>query len=170
MAYQFFTIPMLHSESVMSELNQFIASHRILEIDRQFYTNATQGYWLFCIQYTMSQVHNKQSSSVPMSKVDYREKLSEEDFIIFAKLREERKTIAEEQSIPLFAILNNRQLSEMAEQRVISLNDLRKINGIGEKKIQNYGLRLLKIMHEFTGVEPQNELTKADVKITETEH
>ena len=58
------------------------------------------------------------------ARVDYKEILNEEDFRLFAQLRELRKQVAEEMSVPLFAIFSNEQLAEIARQSVDSVDRL----------------------------------------------
>ena len=65
--------------------------------------------------------------------------LSEEDFVVFARLREVRKAIAEEKGYPPYAIFTNEQLAQMVQTRCRSLADLQKISGIGASKLKSYG-------------------------------
>ena len=80
--------------------------------------------------------------------VDYKEVLSPEDFVIFARLRETRKELAKTEQVPAYAIFTNEQLAEMARVRPVSKNGLAKIVGVGESRIQKYGTRFLKILKE----------------------
>lgn len=66
--------------------------------------------------------------------------LSEERF---QKLRLWRKDFAEEQDLPSFMILHDKTLREIAEQNPQSLDELRKIKGMGDKKIEQLGWEIL---------------------------
>ena len=80
--------------------------------------------------------------------VDYKEVLSPEDFVIFARLRETRKELAKTEQVPAYAIFTNEQLAEMAKIRPVSKNGLSKIVGVGESRIQKYGAQFLQILRE----------------------
>ena len=80
--------------------------------------------------------------------VDYKEVLSPEDFVIFARLRETRKELAKTEQVPAYAIFTNEQLAEMARIRPVSKNGFSKIVGVGESRIQKYGTQFLKILKE----------------------
>ena len=47
-------------------------------------------------------------------RVDYKEVLSPADFALFAKLRDWRKATAEQEGIPVYAVLTNEQLAAIA--------------------------------------------------------
>ena len=143
MPYRIFTVPIAQPDGAIQELNQFLATHQVVEVDRQFCPNDGQPFWTFCINYATGS-GNPLISRAGTGKVDYKEVLNEDDFAVFARLRELRKQIAEEMSVPVFAVLTNAQLAEMAKRRVSSLADLRQIAGIGDKKAESFGNRFLK--------------------------
>lgn len=66
--------------------------------------------------------------------------LSEERF---QNLRRWRKEIAEELDQPAFIILHDRTLRELAQLNPQSLDDLRTIKGMGDKKIEQFGWDIL---------------------------
>jgi hypothetical protein len=82
MACQFFTIPLCAAEAALAELNGFLRSHRILMVDHRLVDQGGSSFWAFCVDYLESS-----GSAAPVSrdglarnKVDYRERLSPEDF------------------------------------------------------------------------------------------
>jgi ATP-dependent DNA helicase RecQ len=66
--------------------------------------------------------------------------LSEERF---QKLRQWRKDYAEELDQPAFMILHDKTLRQIAQENPRSLDELRQINGIGDKKIEQFGWDIL---------------------------
>lgn len=72
-------------------------------------------------------------------RVDYKEVLSPEDFALFAKLRDWRKATAEQEGIPVYAVLTNEQLAAITTKRPGSISQLREVEGIGEAKAGRYG-------------------------------
>lgn len=79
-------------------------------------------------------------------RVDYKEVLSPEDFALFARLRDWRKATAEQEGIPVYAVLTNEQLATMATQRPDSLAGLKEIDGLGEGKAGKYGAAVLDVV------------------------
>ena len=71
------------------------------------------------------------------------------DVELFEKLRLLRKEIADEQSVPPFVIFSNKTLYEMAFYLPKSDEDLLKIFGVGEKKVEAYGKEFLKSIADY---------------------
>ncbi|MFO7563887.1 MAG: HRDC domain-containing protein [Enhygromyxa sp.] len=130
-----FAIPALTSDEVAEEVSRFIASHRILTIDRQFVADGSASYWAICVTYQQA----SEPSQSKHSKVDYREVLSAEDFAVYARLRVLRKELAQRDAVPAYAIFTNEQLAVMARERIDSLAQLGSIPGVGASKVQKYG-------------------------------
>ena len=131
-----FIIPFLSPEWAEEEVNKFLRSHRVLQVDRQF--SAEQGgVWTLLITYKDGDVRLEPTAK--KEKVDYREVLSEEEFARFSKLREIRKTIAQQESVPPYVIFTDEELSILSKPESLSLNDIKGLKGVGEKKSEKYG-------------------------------
>lgn len=81
-------------------------------------------------------------------KVDYKKVLKEEEFKIFSKLRELRKAISIEEAISAYIIFTDAELAEIAKMKDPTVNNIRKIKGIGDKKAEKYGERFLSKLNE----------------------
>lgn len=137
MRLRFFTIPLLGGEAVIEELNRFLASHRILAVDRHLARDGGTSLWAICVSYEPA---GGESTAPPKrGKVDYKEVLSEADFAVYAELRTLRKDLAERDGVPPYALFTNEQLAELVTRRVGSLAELREIPGIGAARIDKYG-------------------------------
>ena len=91
------------------------------------------------------------TASQPQTRVDYKEILSPEDFLVFSRLRELRKKVAEAQGIPVYAVFTNDQLAEMARKRPQTDADLKKLDGIGEGKCGKFGEPFIKALSGMVG-------------------
>lgn len=69
--------------------------------------------------------------------------LDPDEEIRFQNLRRWRKDKAFELDLPAFVIFNDRTLKQLAVQNPQSLEDLKKIHGIGESKLEKFGWDLL---------------------------
>ena len=83
------------------------------------------------------------------SRIDYKEVLSESDFVIFSKLRDLRKELAAAEGVQLYTIFTNEQLAEMVTRKVSMKTELSKIDGIGDSRITKYAEKFLKVLNEY---------------------
>ncbi len=73
------------------------------------------------------------------------------DRILFRKLKELRKKIADERNVPAFVIFGNASLQEMAYYFPCNKESFLKINGVGETKLKSFGDVFLKVINEYVG-------------------
>ena len=62
------------------------------------------------------------------------------------KLKNFRKEMSDLEGCKLYQILTNNTIDLLSNTKIDSLNDLRKINGIGDKKMEKYGEKILEII------------------------
>ena len=147
MSYAFFKIRMDDDGSEAERLNQFLGTHRIVGVREEWLSADDNSAWVFSVQYREAGRNGSKTGSTPRSasrnRIDYSEELSPEDFAVYSRLRDTRKAIAEEESLPVFAICNNEQLAEIAKRRCSAIDELTQIDGIGDGKATRFGERLL---------------------------
>ena len=68
---------------------------------------------------------------------------------LFEHLRELRKRIAAERGVPAFVILGDNTLRELASVRPSTSQSLRRVRGIGDHKMADFGSRLLEAITSF---------------------
>lgn len=147
MAYRVFSVPaMAGTDDEAAELNAFLRGHRVVAVNREFVQDGAGSRWCFCVEYLDGTPPGGGASGGGGGRVDYREVLDDEQFARFRTLREARKKVAEEDGVPVYAVFSNDQLAEMAKlEGGVGEAELRKIAGIGEKKIARYGRRFLEL-------------------------
>lgn len=152
MQYKFFRIPVDGDAVAEEELNRFLRGHRVLTTNKEFVSDGGASFWCFAVEYLDGAAPASGNASgggkFSRTKPDYREILSEEEFAKFKILRECRKALAEEDAVPAYAVFLDEHLAEMCKAADLTLSDLKKINGVGEKKIEKYGEALLKLFKE----------------------
>jgi superfamily II DNA helicase RecQ len=150
MAYRIFTIPIHDPGPGEAELNGFLGSHRVLGVERKWVESALNSYWTFCVDYLEStgapHSRGRNGGQTGRDRVDYREKLSPADFAVYAKLRDVRRQIAREEAVPVYTVFTNEQLARMVEARVTTKAALEKIAGVGDARIEKYGVRVLDVL------------------------
>ncbi|HSP10971.1 MAG TPA: RecQ family ATP-dependent DNA helicase, partial [Salegentibacter sp.] len=72
------------------------------------------------------------------------------DNSLFEKLRELRLKIAREEGIPAYLIFNDASLKEMEKERPMTDEEFMQINGVGRKKMQDYGFQFIKEIIAFS--------------------
>ena len=145
MKYHFTAIPATDPEEAQEALNRFCAQHRVISVDKQFVSNADRSYWAICVAYHDGR---RGSAATPKSKIDYREVLNEQEFALFAKLRNLRKTLAEQEGVPAYALFTNEQLAAMVQRRVTSKAGLAEISGVAAGRIEKYGEAFVNLLIE----------------------
>ncbi|MBU4222613.1 MAG: helix-turn-helix domain-containing protein, partial [Euryarchaeota archaeon] len=72
-----------------------------------------------------------------------------EDSGLFEALRNLRKTLADAENYPPYMIFNDASLKQMAERRPCTPEDFRKITGVGDKKLEKYGVIFIGEIRRF---------------------
>ncbi|WP_188420168.1 DNA helicase RecQ [Oxalicibacterium solurbis] len=78
--------------------------------------------------------------------------LSAAEQTIFEKLRWWRMETARTHNVPAYVIFNDATLREIAKTQPASLNELRGVSGVGEKKLETYGEEIVALL-EGAGVD-----------------
>jgi ATP-dependent DNA helicase RecQ len=68
------------------------------------------------------------------------------DQALFDALRATRKKIAEAAGVPPFVVFSDATLAEMARNRPRSMQEMRQVSGVGDRKLQQYGKAFLEII------------------------
>lgn len=135
MQVKIFTIPVLGGEAFSEEMNAFLRSQKILQIESSLIQQPQGSYWSFCVRY-VAQV-TKPAGRV--EKTDYKHTLDTASFERFKRLREIRRSLAKEEEVPAYVIFTNDELSKLAVIEDLTLAAMKKVKGVGPKKIEKYG-------------------------------
>ena len=139
--YNTFYIPLTDTGEIQSQLNAFLRSHRVLQVER----HAFEGGWGFCVEWmdgTSSSSGSENWRKTP--RIDYKEILSVDEFERFSRLRERRKKISQEDGVPPYMVMTDAQLAEIAKMENPQISALERIEGVGMARVEKFGERLLK--------------------------
>ncbi len=81
------------------------------------------------------------------------------DPILFSMLKELRKKIAKRKNLPPFVIFQDPSLADMSIQYPISLEELQKIQGVGQGKAVRYGKEFVELIEKYV---EENEIERPD--------
>ncbi len=135
MQVKIFSIPVIGGEALNEDLNAFLRSKKIVQMEQQLLQHGSGAIWSFCIRYTEDYSPFNKSKE----KTDYKEVLDEAAFKRFLDLREIRKKVAKQESLPAYAVFTDEELSEIAKIEDLTLVRLGEIKGVGIKKVEKFG-------------------------------
>jgi superfamily II DNA helicase RecQ len=141
MNIKLFTIPITGVSDYEAELNTFLSTHKVIEVEKHLVQTATGAYWCLYISYMEQTVSEKARKG----KIDYMVELDTATFAKFSNLRKARKQIAEKESVSAFIVFSDAELAEMAKLPELSLSKMKAIKGVGKAKSEKYGQPLLDI-------------------------
>jgi superfamily II DNA helicase RecQ len=159
MKMRFAAVPVQYGETAEAELNQFVVSHRIVSVERQFVADGARSLWAVCVVYVDGGVHGEDVPS--KGKVDYRERMNPEDFAVFAKLRALRKELAEKEGVPPYAIFTNEHLEAMVVRRIRNVAELSALEGVGPGRTGKYADAFLAMMVHMSSVLDRSRAMRA---------
>lgn len=133
MQIKIFTISIFDDERMNEKMNTFLRSNSVLHIDSHLVNNADGVYWCFCVKYLDERTRENRK------KIDYREELDDASFRRFAKMRQIRKQLSQEEGVPAYVIFTDEEMAALAVIEELTLTNMRQIKGIGEKKVEKYG-------------------------------
>ena len=139
-----FVLPIKNLSIPEGEMNAFLRSHRVLAVKKEFVPDGENSFWTFCVEYLDGVGGGSAPPQLPgRPKVDYKEVLKPEEFEVFSRLRDWRKTVAEQEGVPVYVVFTNEQLAAMVKQRVSTKAALKEIEGVGEARVEKYGAAVL---------------------------
>ncbi len=158
MQMKIFTQGLVPTKEQEEELNHFLRAHKIVDVRKELAISGGNNLWTFCITYLLDGGTPAATTTFPRNnKVDYREVLDEATFKTFSELRKIRKTLADEEAVPAYAVFTDAELAELAKLDKISTDAMLKVSGIGKKKVEKYGERFMAEMSK----EQKNETSGA---------
>lgn len=141
MQIRIFTISAHAGFEIQEEMNKFLRSTRVIEVKQQY--DMERGYWTFAVSYIEGSQPQNMQHSTSTEKIDYKNVLSPECFEVFSKLRETRKMIAKDESVPAYAIFTDKELAEIAQLDELTASAMLKIKGVNVGRVDKYAERLL---------------------------
>jgi superfamily II DNA helicase RecQ len=153
MPLKFFLVPAFEPAAAETEINAFLGSHRVVAIDRRFVDQGVNSFWALCVDHLPSGAGDgRRGLPLGRNRIDYKQVLSADEFVVFSRLRELRKEIAQQEAVPVYAVFTNEQLAQAVQQRCRSAADLGRIDGVGQARVEKYADQLLGILASMPDV------------------
>ena len=133
-----FVLPVLDGGVAEEEMNRFLRGHRVLQVHRQFCPDHG-GYWAVLVDYMDGALNDDSAAPVSRSeKKDYSKELSEEEYKEFQRLREIRKGVAKQLSLPAYLIFTNEELAVLARQPELIAEGTKSIKGVSDSHLNDF--------------------------------
>ena len=146
MQVKLFFIGIADIENGNEDLNKFMRSKKVVNVESHFISHDKYCGWAYAVQYIeTSPSSNFTSSASSKEKIDYKNVLDEATFEKFSKMREIRKQLSETDAVTAYAVFTNEELAEISKLEELSEQNMLKIHGIGEKKVEKYGKKMIEI-------------------------
>ncbi len=137
-------------------LEKDIEAYGVLKITKEGRDFIKKPYTIMLVKdhdYDATEDEDSEELSMGMAKD------SGTDKVLFAMLKDLRKTIAKQQKLPPFVIFQDPSLEDMAIQYPITKEELMQISGVGSGKADKFGEPFLKLIKEYV---EENEITRPD--------
>lgn len=148
MRYHFAAIPALDGGDAAADLNRFVATKRIVQVDRELVHAGAGSYWAVCVTWVAPEPAPAKRGEA--GRVDYREVLTEAQFKVYVALRDRRKALATADGVPQYQVFTNEQLAEIVRRRPGTAAELGAIPGVGEKRLDKYAEPILEALRAAT--------------------
>ncbi|MBV6879732.1 HRDC domain-containing protein [Epilithonimonas ginsengisoli] len=122
-------------------LNDYLERYDIVDLNTQL-VQGDINFWSVFINYEEKQI--KPTSS--KTNVNPDEQLSEEETIIYDKLKNWRAEKAKESQLPPYIIFHNAHLVAIAKHKPSNFEDLENVKGLGKAKIEKYGVEIIEVL------------------------
>ena len=119
-----------------------------ISMNRLFVSYQEEG-WDAVVRELDRYTHREGHRTARKRGIDYEARLDEEGAALYRQLRELRSGIAAEKRVPPYIIFMNRALYEMAAFMPDSMEELRRVYGVGEKNSKEYGEAFLEQIRLF---------------------
>jgi len=133
------TVPVFGGEALNEDLNNFLRSKKVVSVEQQLVSGPHGGAWSFCIQYVEDQSPYLKNKERP----DYKRLLDEASYQRYLSMRGIRLKVATADGIPAYAVFTDEELAELSKIEVLTATSMKGVKGVGEKKIEKYGVHFL---------------------------
>jgi len=122
-------------------VNDYFSNFEVISMETKLIEDEI-NYWSILICY-------REKSGKPISNktiVNSEEELSQEEMIIYNKLKSWRAEKAKQYQLPPYIIFHNTHLMSIARHKPCTLEDLENVNGIGKSKIEKFGIEIIEVL------------------------
>ena len=137
MQIKLFTMPVFGGEHVEEELNKFLRSHRVLQLERH-YVSEQGGYWAMLVEYADGDPVAEAPPAGRRDRKDPTEGMNEEEKMRFSVYRDKRKELSTQRGIAPFLVFTNEELAILSRLPELNAESIRGLKGIAPQRLRDY--------------------------------
>ena len=122
-------------------VNDYLSRFEIVNMNAKLVADEIT-YWSVLIYYN----DKKNIANSSKTTVTSESELSEEEKIIYNKLKDWRADKAREAQLPAYIIFHNTHLMSIARHKPCTLDDLENVNGIEKRKVEKFGIEIIEVL------------------------
>ncbi|MFY7743439.1 MAG: HRDC domain-containing protein [Flavobacterium sp.] len=134
-----------HLQNDQDAINQFLTEVTVEKTATNFITGMID-YWSVLVFYSPKTEKTKESNETEKVAVLNYEELTQEEKNTLNSLKHWRSETSSKLGLPQYMICHNSELMTIAKMRPDSIDDLKKIKGFGQHKINRYGNDILSLL------------------------
>lgn len=124
-------------------IDKNINTRKILNYNAKMIKVGGKYFWSILVEYEEYEGMEK------IQKLDKKNEFSEAQKALYQSLVNWRKEKSTTLGLPAYVLCNNAQISDIVRTKPTTKTELLAINGIGEKKVNEYGDDIIKIITDF---------------------
>lgn len=122
-------------------VNDYLSRFEIVNMNAKLVADEIT-YWSVLIYYN----DKKNIANSSKTTVTSESELSDEEKIIYNKLKDWRADKAREAQLPAYIIFHNTHLMSIARHKPCTLDDLENVNGIEKRKVEKFGIEIIEVL------------------------
>ena len=148
MRCKIFSIPLEAEEALERErnLNDFLGTTNVKRVFASLANQPEGPMWSLLFLYEDGAQVTQRTPARPDATVDPGTPLTGVQVRSIVALKKWRADAAALEGVPLYMVAQNRWLEEIVRMPVRTLDDLKKVSGLGEWRAQKYGAKILEIL------------------------
>ena len=137
MQIKLFTMPVFGGDQVEEELNKFLRSHRVLQLERHF-VSEQGGYWAMLVEYTGGDPVDEAPPQGRRDRKDPTEGMSDEEKMRFNLYRDVRKDLSQKKAIAPYLVFTNEELVILSRLPELNAETVKGLKGIAPQRLKAY--------------------------------
>jgi superfamily II DNA helicase RecQ len=149
MRCKIFSVP-LESEKALDrerKLNDFLGAANVKRVFASIANQPEGPIWSVLFFYEEGAGVTQKIPASPGAPMDYGPPLNGEQVKWMIALKKWRADQAASEGVPLYMVAQNKWLEEIVRMPTRALDDLMKVRGLGEWRVQKYGAKILEILN-----------------------
>ncbi len=119
------------------ELNRFLRSHRILQVERRF-CEENGGYWALLVEYVEGDPSAEAPPAMRRERKDFSESLTEEEKQRYENYKTVRKELAQQHNIPAYLVFTNEELAILSRLPDLNEQTVHGVKGVAPQRMKDF--------------------------------